>query len=113
MYWLLSTENHIIYVHLVLKTVNLHKKCYIYFFEAYNKFKIHQYPNALALRKGKVYDMSKFDRTNMKVNNPAGDLLVELESANLTRDKVDSLNSSGVVCTISAECGGIFTIVCC
>lgn len=108
-----STIKHTSYVHLGLKTANLNQKCYTYLFENYNKFKILRYPNALALKKGQVYDMSKFDRTNMKVNNPAGDLLVELESANLTSDKVDSLNSSGAICTISAECGGIFTIVCC
>ena len=52
--------------------------------------------------------MRKFDRTNMKYNNPAGDLLTELEAADLTSNKVDSLASSGVVCTISVECGSIF-----
>lgn len=57
--------------------------------------------------------MRKFDRTNMKYNNPAGDLLTELEAADLTSNKVDSLASSGVVCTISAECGSIFTLACC
>lgn len=41
--------------------------------------------------------MRKFDRTNMKYNNPAGDLLTELEAADLTSNKVDSLASSGVV----------------
>lgn len=39
--------------------------------------------------------MRKFDRTNMKYNNPAGDLLTELEAADLTSNKVDSLASSG------------------
>ena len=53
--------------------------------------------------------MRKFDRTNMKYNNPAGDL----EAADLTSNKVDSLASSGVVCTISVECGSIFTLACC
>ena len=57
--------------------------------------------------------MRKFDRTNMKYNNPAGDLLTELEAADLTSNKVDSLASSGVVCTISVECGSIFTLACC
>ena len=52
--------------------------------------------------------MRKFDRTNMKYNNPAGNLLTELEAADLTSNKVDSLGSSGVVCTISVECGSIF-----
>lgn len=56
--------------------------------------------------------MRKFDRTNMKYNNPAGDLLTELEAADLTSNKVDSLASSGVVCTISVECGSIFTLAC-
>ena len=37
--------------------------------------------------------MRKFDRTNMKYNNPAGDLLTELEAADLTSNKVDSLAS--------------------
>lgn len=41
--------------------------------------------------------MRKFDRTNMKYNNPAGNLLTELEAADLTSNKVDSLGSSGVV----------------
>ena len=57
--------------------------------------------------------MRKFDRTNMKYNNPAGDLLTELEASDLTSNKVDSLASSGVVCTISVECGSIFTLACC
>lgn len=57
--------------------------------------------------------MRKFDRTNMKYNNQAGDLLTELEAADLTSNKVDSLASSGVVCTISVECGSIFTLACC
>lgn len=57
--------------------------------------------------------MRKFDRTNMKYNNPDGDLLTELEAADLTSNKVDSLASSGVVCTISVECGSIFTLACC
>ena len=57
--------------------------------------------------------MRKFDRTNMKYNNPAGDLLTELEAADLTSNKVDSLASSGGVCTISVECGSIFTLACC
>ena len=57
--------------------------------------------------------MRKFDRTNMKYNNPAGDLLTELEAADLTSNKVDSLASSGVVCTISVECGSIITLACC
>ena len=57
--------------------------------------------------------MRKFDRTNMKYNNPAGGLLTELEAADLTSNKVDSLASSGVVCTISVECGSIFTLACC
>ncbi len=57
--------------------------------------------------------MRKFDRTNMKYNNPAGDLLTELEAADLTSNKVDSLGSSGVFCTISVECGSIFTLACC
>lgn len=57
--------------------------------------------------------MRKFDRTNMKYNNPAGNLLTELEAADLTSNKVDSLASSGVVCTISVECGSIFTLACC
>ena len=57
--------------------------------------------------------MRKFDRTNMKYNNPAGVLLKDLEAADLTSNKVDSLASSGVVCTISVECGSIFTLACC
>ena len=57
--------------------------------------------------------MRKFDRTNMKYTNPAGDRLTELEAADLTSNKVDSLASSGVVCTISVECGSIFTLACC
>ncbi len=77
------------------------------------KIKILRYQKALVLKKGMVDIMRKFDRTNMKYNNPAGDLLTELEAANLTSNKVDSLASSGVVCTISVECGSIFTLACC
>lgn len=83
------------------------------FIQTIIKIKIHRYLDALVLEKGEVDIMSKFDRTNMKVNNPAGDLLTELETANLISDKVDSLASSGVVCTLSAECGGFFTLACC
>lgn len=57
--------------------------------------------------------MSTFERTNMKLNNPAGNILTELEEANLTSTKIDSYSSSGVVCTLTAECGSIFTIACC
>ena len=67
------------------------------------KIKILRYQKALVLKKGMVDIMRKFDRTNMKYNNPAGDLLTELEAADLTSNKVDSLASSGVVCTISVE----------
>ena len=74
------------------------------------KIKILRYQKALVLKKGMVDIMRKFDRTNMKYNNPAGDLLTELEAADLTSNKVDSLASSGVVCTISVECGSIFTL---
>ena len=77
------------------------------------KIKILRYQKALVLKKGMVDIMRKFDRTNMKYNNPAGDLLTELEAADLTSNKVDSLASSGVVCTISVECGSIFTLACC
>ena len=77
------------------------------------KIKILRYQKALVLKKGKVDIMRKFDRTNMKYNNPAGDLLTELEAADLTSNKVDSLASSGVVCTISVERGSIFTLACC
>ena len=77
------------------------------------KIKILRYQKALVLKKGMVDIMRKFDRTNMKYNNPAGDLLTELEAADLTSNKVDSLASSGVVCTISVECGNIFTLACC
>ena len=77
------------------------------------KIKILRYQKALVLKKGMVDIMRKFDRTNMKYNNPAGDLLTELEAADLTSNKVDSLDSSGVVCTISVECGSIFTLACC
>ena len=77
------------------------------------KIKILRYKKALVLKKGMVDIMRKFDRTNMKYNNPAGDLLTELEAADLTSNKVDSLASSGVVCTISVECGSIFTLACC
>ena len=77
------------------------------------KIKILRYQQALVLKKGMVDIMRKFDRTNMKYNNPAGDLLTELEAADLTSNKVDSLASSGVVCTISVECGSIFTLACC
>ena len=77
------------------------------------KIKILRYQKALVLKKGMVDIMRKFDRTNMKYNNPAGDLLTELEAADLTSNKVDSLASSGVVCTISVECGIIFTLACC
>ena len=77
------------------------------------KIKILRYQKALVLKKGMVDIMRKFDRTNMKYNNPAGDLLTELEAADLTINKVDSLASSGVVCTISVECGSIFTLACC
>ena len=77
------------------------------------KIKILRYQKALVLKKGMVDVMRKFDRTNMKYNNPAGDLLTELEAADLTSNKVDSLASSGVVCTISVECGSIFTLACC
>ena len=77
------------------------------------KNKILRYQKALLLKKGMVDIMRKFDRTNMKYNNPAGDLLTELEAADLTSNKVDSLASSGVVCTISVECGSIFTLACC
>ena len=77
------------------------------------KIKILRYQKALVLKKGMVDSMRKFDRTNMKYNNPAGDLLTELEAADLTSNKVDSLASSGVVCTISVECGSIFTLACC
>lgn len=71
------------------------------------------FKHTLVLKKGMVDIMRKFDRTNMKYNNPAGDLLTELEAADLTSNKVDSLASSGVVCTISVECGSIFTLACC
>ena len=74
---------------------------------------LYRYQKALVLKKGMVDIMRKFDRTNMKYNNPAGDLLTELEAADLTSNKVDSLASSGVVCTISVECGSIFTLACC
>ena len=77
------------------------------------KIKILRYQKALVLKKAMVDIMRKFDRTNMKYNNPAGDLLTELEAADLTSNKVDSLASSGVVCTISVECGSIFTLACC
>ena len=77
------------------------------------KIKILRYHKALVLKKGMVDIMRKFDRTNMKYNNPAGDLLTELEAADLTSNKVDSLASSGVVCTIAVECGSIFTLACC
>ena len=77
------------------------------------KIKILRYQKALVLKKGMVDIMRKFDRTNMKYNNPAGDLLTELEAADLTSNKVDSLASSGVVCTIYVECGSIFTLACC
>ena len=77
------------------------------------KIKILRYQKALVLKKGMVDIMRKFDRTNMKYNNPAGDLLTELEAEDLTSNKVDSLASSGVVCTISVECGSIFTLACC
>ena len=77
------------------------------------KIKILRYQKALVLKKGMVDIMRKFDRTKMKYNNPAGDLLTELEAADLTSNKVDSLASSGVVCTISVECGSIFTLACC
>ena len=77
------------------------------------KIKILRYQKALVLKKGMVDIMRKFDRTNMKYNNLAGDLLTELEAADLTSNKVDSLASSGVVCTISVECGSIFTLACC
>ena len=77
------------------------------------KIKILRYQKALVLKKGMVDIMRKFDRTNMKYNNPAGDLLTELEAADLTSNKVDSLASSGVVCTISVECRSIFTLACC
>ena len=77
------------------------------------KIKILRYQKALVLKKGMVDIMRKFDRTNIKYNNPAGDLLTELEAADLTSNKVDSLASSGVVCTISVECGSIFTLACC
>ena len=77
------------------------------------KIKILRDQKALVLKKGMVDIMRKFDRTNMKYNNPAGDLLTELEAADLTSNKVDSLASSGVVCTISVECGSIFTLACC
>ena len=77
------------------------------------KIKILRYQKALVLKKGMLDIMRKFDRTNMKYNNPAGDLLTELEAADLTSNKVDSLASSGVVCTISVECGSIFTLACC
>ena len=77
------------------------------------KIKILRYQKALVLKKGMVDIMRKFDRTNMKYNNPAGNLLTELEAADLTSNKVDSLASSGVVCTISVECGSIFTLACC
>lgn len=86
---------------------------YIFIRKTIIKNKIHRYLKALVLKKGKVDTMNKFDRTNMKVNNPAGDILTELETANLTSDKVDSLASSGVICTLSAECGGFFTLACC
>lgn len=39
--------------------------------------------------------MRKFDRTNMKYNNPAGDLLTELEAADLTSNKVCKFCSNG------------------
>ena len=55
--------------------------------------------------------MRKFDRTNMKYNNPAWRSLTELEAADLTSNKVDSLASSGVVCTISVECGSILHLL--
>ena len=58
------------------------------------KIKILRYQKALVLKKGMVDIMRKFDRTNMKYNNPAGDLLTELEAADLTSNKVDSLASS-------------------
>ena len=57
------------------------------------KIKILRYQKALVLKKGMVDIMRKFDRTNMKYNNPAGDLLTELEAADLTSNKVDSLAS--------------------
>ena len=55
------------------------------------KIKILRYQKALVLKKGMVDIMRKFDRTNMKYNNPAGDLLTELEAADLTSNKVSSV----------------------